>query len=119
MYNINDYISAANALYRTKFTLSHELFLLRTQSFLTTKPSQTLFHKLYNSQFAYCVGHGMFIDFEYFKNRGFYPTEALNEVVPFGFYTSAENESIIPLQILENYETPHNIKSIIIGLPHF
>lgn len=111
--SLEGFIAFAGGIYQTKFTLVHELFLFRTQSWSGTYSNKTFFQKLWNSQTSYCVGHGMFIRFDYFKNRGFYPSETLNEDLPFGFYTSVLGEPIIPLKILENSETPTTVRDLI------
>ena len=108
-----DFLAFAGGIWQTKFTLTHELFLFRTQSCQSIKPKNNFVQEIWNSQTSYCVGHGMFIRLEYFKSRNFYPTETLNEDLPFGFYTTILGEPIIPLEILENSETPASIKSLI------
>ena len=111
--NLPGFLLQAGGLYQTRFTLIRELFLFRSQSFFSNVKSNKFFDFFFKTQSSYCVGHGMFINFDYFKSRNFYPVETLNEDVPFGYYTCVMNEPIIPLQLLENSDTPITISSLI------
>ena len=107
------YILKACCINQSIWTLANELYLLRKQSNGINKKSQNLKDLFDNTFPAYCVAHGMFANLSYFQSRGGFPTETLNEDVPFGFFTCARGDSILPIKILENSESPETIKSLI------
>ena len=110
---ISGYILKAGCINQSIWTLANEIFLLRNQSYLVNKRSSNLIELFKNTEPAYCIAHGMFANLQYFNSRGGFPTETLNEDLPFGFFTCARGDSILPIKKLENSESPETIKSLI------
>ena len=86
---------------------------MRNQSSSINTKSKNIKDLFINTFPAYCIAHGMFANLLYFQSRGGFPTETLNEDLPFGFFTCARGESILPIKTLENSESPETIKSLI------
>jgi hypothetical protein len=110
---ISGYILKAGCINQTIWTLANEIFLLRKQSNLINNISNNILDTFRNTEPAYCIAHGMFCNLNYLKLRGGFPTETLNEDLPFGFLTCAKGDSILPIKLLENSESPKTIKSLI------
>lgn len=111
--SFSGYILRAASIYQTRWTLIHELFMFRSQAELVIRPITSLFTLFWNNQISNCVGHGMFININYFHKRGGFPTDTLNEDLPFGFYTCCLKEPIVPFNTIENSQSPESIKSLI------
>lgn len=105
------YSLKAAALFQTKWTLVRELTRFRSQSHSVLIYKDNFISKLFNTKISHCVGHGLFVRFGVLKNECF-PTETINEDLPFGFYQCCKGEPILPLPILENSETPDTLKSL-------
>ena len=100
------------SVFQSKWTLVHEISRLRYQSSNTLKIKPTNIISNFSSRISHCVGHGLFVRFEYLR-KNLMPTETINEDLPYGFYQSCRGEPIIPIPILELSDSPLSIKSLI------
>lgn len=100
------------ALLQTKWTLVHELSRLRKQSASVSFESKTYLQSFIRTKLGHCVGHGLFVRLDYFKDN-MLPTDTINEDLPYGFYQSVLKEPILPVKVLENSDSPESFRSLI------
>jgi len=102
-YNLGDSIEGSFlksiALLQTRWTLAHELprILIQLKS---------------NAECAHIVGHGLIIKLSVMKKVGYFPTNYVNEDLPFGYILKLNGYKIYPFPQLENAQSPTSIKSM-------
>lgn len=87
------------ALLQSRWTLAHEL--------------PRIFNQLKsNGECAHIVGHGLIIKLGVMKKAGYFPTNYINEDLPFGYILKLNGFDIYPFPLLENAQSPTSIKSM-------
>lgn len=103
----------SGGLLQSHWTLCHEIPRIRAQSQSVKKLSKSKLGLFLKTRLAHCVGHGMFINLDLFKELGNFSTETMNEDLPFGFKVCAKKIPIYLLPVLEAADTPETIKHLI------
>ena len=111
--SLSGYVLKAASIYQTRWTLIHEFYMFRKQSRVATLERNKLKDRIVNNQISHCVAHGLFVDLEHMKSVGGFPSDTLNEDLPFGYYTCCLGESILPIRLIENSHSPETIKSLV------
>ncbi|MEK7103160.1 MAG: glycosyltransferase family 2 protein, partial [Patescibacteria group bacterium] len=100
---LRKYFLQAIALLQSRWTLAHELPRLLNQQ--VTKIGAYI-------EGAHVVGHGLCIRLDTLKRVGYFPTTVINEYLPLGYLLRLSGETIYPLPVLENAQSPSSIKSM-------
>lgn len=89
----------AIALLQSRWTLAHEMPRISSQlkSFV---------------ECAHIVGHGLIIKLSIIKKVGYFPTNYINEDLPFGYILKLNGYNIFPFPQLECAQSPTSIKSM-------
>lgn len=87
------------ALLQSRWTLAHELPRIFNQ--INTK-----------SECAHIVGHGLIIKIIAMKKAGYFPTNYINEDLPFGYILKLNGYDIYPFPQLESAQSPTSIRSM-------
>ena len=101
---------------QTRFVLSHELPRLRRQTriaheFKFGKPS--LGRRLLGSEFALCVGHGLFIRYDLVGQLDNFSVSEYSDDLLWSFRLCIDHVPILPLPLLEAAESPTTVRSLI------
>jgi len=102
-------IMKASAFIQTRWSLGYEIEMYRNQT-LDTLCRKRLFG--YVSP-AYCVGHGLFIRLDIMEKFGLLSEKYTNEDLPLGFFLSLSRIPIRVLPILEDSESPQDLRQLI------
>ncbi len=102
---------------QTRFVLSHELPRLRRQSqsaheFKFGKPR--LHQRLLGSEFALCVGHGLFIRYDVVERLNNFSVSEYSDDLLWSFRLCIDHVPILPLSLLEAAESPSTFRSLIL-----
>ncbi len=111
--NLNGFLLKASALFQTKWTLTHEFSILRSQSDTAMKIKKVTnpLAKIWYSRLGICITHGLFLSMKLIKTQ-YMPTDTVTEDLPLGYYLSCLNEPIVPIPSIENSESPVTLGSL-------
>lgn len=98
------YLLLANAVLHSRWTLSHEIPRLLKQSFFINHFKKKIF-------LSHCVGHGLFLRGDLLKEIESMPAFTVTEDLFFGYILSSLGESINPIPVLENSQSPESFYS--------
>ncbi|MGI6371038.1 MAG: glycosyltransferase [Patescibacteria group bacterium] len=99
------YLLRAGGLYQSTYTVGRELPLITNYTRSLARRGK--------AKLAYCIGHGMIINFLTLRSIGWLPEETYNEDLPLGYQLSAKRIPIYVLKLFERAETPNRFRSII------
>ena len=102
----SSYLLKASAVFQTRWTLAHEMPRFFRQSFFINKYHKRVF-------LAHCVGHGLFMRGDFLKEIKEMPSGTVTEDLFFGYILSLLPESINPIPVLEEDDSPATIKSML------
>jgi hypothetical protein len=114
--SIKNLLLQCAGLLQTRFVLSHELPRLRRQSQSALRfklGTLRLFQRLLGSEFALCVGHGLFIRYDYVERLNNFSLSAYSDDLLWSFRLCIEHVPILPLPLLEAAESPVTLSSLL------
>jgi hypothetical protein len=105
-------VAKGAAMHQSRWTLTHELSKLRSQSHNVKKLSpSSIFRSIIYAKSAHCVGHGLFVQGSHYLKYPL-PTGTLNEDLPYGLMQCALRNEIYPLPTLELATSPTKLKNL-------
>lgn len=107
------YLLAANGLFQSSWTIHHELprYLLAS-GFVPLTPRWLCKHSL-----VHCVTHGLIIRLDVLLRIGGFPTSSIGgEDLALGFILRTYGYEIIPVEKLENADTPNHLRALLTQL---
>jgi hypothetical protein len=108
------YFLSSFGLYQSYWTIRHEV----PQYALDVLLHRLRLSSKYN--LLYCVLHGLFIPFDRMKEIGGFPNLDLGcEDIAMGYKAKIFGCSVFPIPVLENSETPKDLKSLVTQLKHW
>ena len=95
------------ALLQSRWTLAREIPRLRAQARQARRRPNARWPRL-----AHCVGHGLFVRGDLWRQVDGLPSATMNEDLAFGYMLSAARVPIEPLPLIEHADSPDTIRAV-------